>query len=84
MAIRRDRRPLLAYLRVEEDFEGKLLTTLERVAAETKKEIRALAGKRGIGAQIRRDQLRASLKAINMQQAELWSDVVSHVKAGRM
>lgn len=84
MATRRDRRPLLVYLRVEEDFEGKLLTTLERTARETRREIRALAGKRGIGAGVRRDQLRLVLKVTLERQAELWRIVGSQVQAGRV
>lgn len=84
MATRRDRRPLLAYLRVQENFEGELLTTLERVARETRREIRAMSGKRGIGAAVRRDQLRMVLKATLERQAELWRIVGSNVQASRV
>lgn len=84
MATRRDRKPLLAYLRVEENFEGKLLTTLERTARETRREIRALSGKRGIGAAVRRDQLRLVLKVTLERQAELWRIVGSNVQASRV
>jgi hypothetical protein len=84
MASRQDRKPLLAYLRVEEDFEAKLLITLERTARETRKEIRALSGKRGIGARVRQDQLRLVLKATLERQAELWRIVGSTVQAGRV
>jgi hypothetical protein len=79
----RDRRPLLAYLRVQEQFEAQLLTTLERAAAATQKEIRSLAGKQGIGARVRQDQLRLVLKAIRAREAELWRIVGSQVKAAR-
>lgn len=80
----RDRKPLLSYLRVEEGFEAKLLTTLEATQRATEREIRALAGKRGIGAKIRRDQLRLALKASLSQQAELWRIVGSQVQASRV
>jgi hypothetical protein len=78
-----DRKPLLAYLKVQESFERTLLTTLERVAAETRKEITKLAGKRGIGARVRQDQLRLTLKVLYEQQAELWKLVGSQVQAAR-
>lgn len=78
-----DRKPLLAYLRVQETFERELLTTLERVARETRKEIRALAGKDGIGARVRQDQLRLVLREVAKRQAELWRIVGSQVEAGR-
>lgn len=84
MATRQDRRPLLAYLRVQEDFEAKLLHVLARVARDTRREIRALSGKQGIGAEVRRDQLRLVLKTVTARQAELWRIVGSEVQAGRV
>lgn len=80
---RQDRKPLLAYLRVQEQFEAQLLTTLARTANETRKEIRALAGKQGVGARVRQDQLRLVLKKSLEMQAELWKVVGSQVQAGR-
>lgn len=78
-----DKKPLLAYLRVQENFEAKLLTTLERVAAETRKEILKLSKKNGIGARVRQDQLRLVLKVLLEHQADLWRVVGSEVKAAQ-
>jgi len=78
-----DKKPLLSYLKVQENFERKLLTTLERISAETRKEITKLSAKNGIGARIRQDQLRLVLKVLLEQQATLWRLVGSEVQAAR-
>lgn len=79
----RDSRPLIRYLKVQEAQEAELLKVLKRSSAENAKMIRALAGKRGIGAQIRRDQLLMTKRALLAEQAKLWKIVGSQVEAGR-
>jgi len=80
---RPDRRPLIAYLKVQEAWERELLIVLKRAAADADKQIRALAGKDGIGAAIRREQLRLVKQALLKQQAELWDVIGSSVKAAQ-
>lgn len=81
--VSQDRKPLLAYLKVQEQFESGLLTTLGRAANDIDKELKRLAGKQGIGAAVRRDQLRLVLKTLLTRQAELWRIIGSDVQAGR-
>jgi hypothetical protein len=79
----RDKRPLIAYLRVQEFWEAELLKILKRASAENAKLIRELAGKKGIGAQVRRDQLLLVKRELLKAQADLWKTVGSTVEAGR-
>lgn len=78
-----DRKPLLAYLRVQRKAEAQLLTALQRVANQTRREILELAGKPGIGARVRQDQLRLVLKVVLEQQADLWRTAGGIIEGGR-
>lgn len=79
----RDRLPLITYLRVQEAFERDLLNVLRRSAADAEKQLLAIAGRDGIGAAIRADQIRLAKRAILAQQAELWRTIGSNVMATR-
>jgi hypothetical protein len=79
----RDKRPLIEYLKIQERWEAELLKILKRASSENAKMIRELSGKQGIGAQVRRDQLRLVKKELLKAQANLWRVVGSTVEAGR-
>jgi hypothetical protein len=83
MAPRTDRRPLLAYLKVQEQFEREMLYVLQRSASRIERELRSMERKSGIGAEIRRSQLRSTKAAINREVASLWRLMGSEVNARR-
>ena len=83
MAERPDKRPLLAYLRVQERYEAELLHTLRRNVSRIEREIRALERKGGIGAEVRADQLRLTKAAMHREIAGLWRLMGSEVEARR-
>lgn len=74
---------MLAYLRVQERHERELLFALKRSASRIDRELRALERKSGIGAAVRRDQLRLSKAAIQREIASLWRLLGSQVEASR-
>lgn len=78
-----DRRPLLSYLRVQEKHDREVLFILRRSSARIDVELRRLVSKQGVGAEIRRAQLRASQRAIKLELAALWQKIGSQVEADR-
>lgn len=78
-----DKKPLLSYLRVQEAHERRLLILLRRSASNIDQELKRLATTQGVGAAVRRDQLRLSQAAIQREIARLWRLVGSEVEAGR-
>lgn len=82
---RPDRKPLLAYLKVQEGWERDLLVVLRQSAARVEKELKAIerAGRTNISTQVRTAQLQSSLRALKEEQAALWRTVGSSVAAGR-
>jgi len=69
---RPDRRPLLAYLRVQERGERELMYVMKRSVASIDRELDRIARKPGIGAEIRRSQLRANQAALHREIAKAW------------
>lgn len=80
---RPDKRPLLSYLKVEELLEREMLYVLQRSSSKIDRQLRAMERKHGIGAAIRRDQLRATKAATQREIASLWKTVGSTVNARR-
>ena len=80
----RKNEPLIRYLRVQEAWERDLLYILKRASSDVSKQIRDLAGKEGIGAKVRADQLRLVQRELKKQQASLWRTIGSTVEAGKM
>lgn len=78
-----DRRPLLAYLRVQRDRERELVSILTRSSARMTRELNYLATKPGIGAAVRRDQILLTQMAIQRELSDLWSSLGRSVLAGR-
>jgi hypothetical protein len=78
------RGPLLNYLKVQELFERELLFTLKRTSAAIDRDLRQWATKEGPGAIVRRAQLRAAQRAINLRLADLWKAVGSQVRSQRL
>lgn len=78
-----DKRPLLAYLRVQERYEGELLHTLRRTVSRIDREIKQLERQTGIGAKVRAEQLRDTKAALHREIAVLWRLMGSEVEARR-
>lgn len=78
-----DKRPLLAYLRVQERYEAELLHTLRRSVSTIDKEIAALERRSGIGAAVRAEQLRGTKVALHREIAALWKLMGSNIEARR-
>lgn len=79
----RDKRPLLSYLKVQEHHEREMMFTLKRSVARMERELVKLEHKPGIGAQVRRNQIRATMGAIHREIASYWRLAGSEIKAGR-
>lgn len=78
-----DRRPLIAYLRVQQDHDREMLRILRASNTKINAELKRLAARSGVGAAVRRDQLALSQQAINREMATLWQRVGDHTAAGR-
>jgi hypothetical protein len=79
-----DKRPLIAYLNVQEGMERKLLFILARAASDAEKIVLAGAQNRGIGAKIRVEQQNAIRANLLREQAALWRKIGSEVEARRL
>lgn len=64
-------------------MEQEILYTLNRSVAKIERELRKMETKNGVGAQVRRDQLRASKAAMHREIASLWRLMGSEVNARR-
>lgn len=78
-----DRRPLISYLRVQQDHDREMLRILRASNTKINAELKRLAARSGVGAAVRRDQLALSQQAINREMATLWQRVGDHTAAGR-
>ena len=78
-----DRRPLLAYLRVQRDREREMIAILQRTSQRINRELAYLANRPGIGAQIRREQLLLTQVAINREISTMWEGLGRVILAGR-
>ena len=79
----KDKRPLMAYLKVQEQHEREMLTILKRASARVNIELKTLEARSGIGAAVRRDQLRLSQSAIKAEIGNLWELMGSQIMADR-
>lgn len=84
MAQRRDRRPLIAYLRVQKSWERETLTLLQRSASDIERELRKLAPNGRPGVTMRRSQLQSARLAMLEQQADIWRAVGASVRTARL
>lgn len=80
----RKNEPLIRYLRVQEAWERDLLYVLNRSAADAARMLKDLAGRDGIGAKIRSDQLKMVQREMKKQQADLWRTIGGSVKAAQL
>lgn len=80
---RPDKRPLLAYMQIQERADREIMYVLKRSGSRIERELVKLEAKQGIGAAIRRDQLRMHQVAIHREIARLWRLMGSQVKAWR-
>lgn len=78
-----DRRPLLAYLRVQRDREREMIAILQRASARINRELAYLANRPGIGAAVRREQLLMTKVAIHDEISAMWESLGRTVLAGR-
>jgi hypothetical protein len=78
-----DRRPLLAYLRVQRDREREMIAILQRSSARINRELAYLANRPGIGAAVRREQLLLTQVAIQREISDMWSSLGRSILAGR-
>ena len=74
--------PLQRYLSVQVPVDREMAAILRDAADEAEKRILALAGKDGIGAQVRRAQLQVVQRELRKTQAELWGSVTKATKRG--
>jgi hypothetical protein len=78
-----DRRPLITYLRVQRDFDRRMIAILSRSSERITAELRRLETRAGVGAAVRRDQLLLTQAAIQRELADLWTAVGRETLAGR-
>lgn len=83
MATPKARATLLSYLRVQENFDRRVYALLRRAASDAEKQMAALAGKQGIGAVIRREQVAAVKKALHERMATILEREGFLIAAGR-
>lgn len=76
--------PLERYLRVQRASDRAMYKLLNAAARETAQAIAALELKDGIGAAVRREQLRLVMVEIRREQARLWDGVSSVVQEHRL
>ena len=76
-----DRRPLMAYLRVQRATDRELIAILSRTNQRINRELAALERASGIGAAVRADQLRLTQIAIQRELSELWMALGRTVQA---
>lgn len=79
-----NRRPLLSYLKVQQEFDRELAQLLKKASITAEAEIKRLAGSGNISARVTRARLLMMRKNLLLQQAELWSNIGDMVKAGRL
>lgn len=79
-----DRRPLIAFLEVEQKYERHLAILLRQASVSAARDIANLAGKNGIGAAIRSSQLSAVKIAVDRSLVELWKRIEDDIAIGRM
>lgn len=78
-----DRRPLISYLRVQRDQDRRMIAILRRTSTRIDDELRRLEARAGIGAAVRRDQLRLTQVELHRELAELWRQLGLQILAGR-
>lgn len=78
-----DRRPLVAYLRVQRATDREMIAALTRSANRMNAELRRLEGRTGIGAAVRREQIASILAAIHRENEALWRSLGYTVLAGK-
>lgn len=84
MARKPDKRPLMAFLKVQEAHEREMLYILRRSAANIDQELVRLAQSQGVGAIVRRAQLRETQRSIQRELVRLWTLLGSQVEADRV
>jgi hypothetical protein len=75
--------PLQHYLAVQVTEEAKLNAALRDAMADARARITKLAGKEGIGAAVRRSQLRATLASLQAAQTQFWKTQGSALQTGK-
>lgn len=78
-----DRTPLIRFLKVQEQWETPILYELKRAASDIDRELRKLAGKPGVGAEMRRVQYLEAKKQILARTEPIWEKIGSTVEASR-
>ena len=78
-----DKRPLLSYLKVQKQYEQRLLFTLRRTSSRINAQLKDLENRVGIGAAVRRDQLRMAQAEIQREIGALWRLMGSELEAAR-
>lgn len=78
-----DRRPLIAYLKVQRANDRVMLAALRRSSANITRELNRLSLQTGVGAAVREDQLLMSKVAIQREMASLWRQLGMHIQAGK-
>lgn len=87
-AARSPRRPVPStwiqrYLALQERYDARIDKLLEQAAKDIESQIKAIADKPGIGAEVRRTQLIGARGAVTKALAEFWIRVGNTVRAGR-
>lgn len=75
---------LLSYLRVQKGHDRRLYALLNRAAADIDRDVRALAAREGIGAQVRRDQLLLAKRTILLRLSRMMQDAGYLIQSERL
>lgn len=83
-AVATDRRALHPYIKAQQNTDREMIKVLKSAQREVERALaKSLAGRQGIGAQVRQDQFRAARSAILREQADMWRKLGKTVVAGR-
>lgn len=78
-----DRRPLISYLRIQQDRDKRLLAILRDADARIGRELNRLRAQSGIGAGMRLEQLGRAQAAMRREMATMWQRIGDEVNAGK-
>jgi hypothetical protein len=76
--------PFRDYLRVQKQYDAKVMATLERAAKDIQTQVARLDQSTRFSATVRKNQLRAALAEIRAEQMRMWQSVGNTVQAGRL
>ena len=76
--------PLARSLAVQQQYDVRMNAILRDALADARARLAKLAGKDGLGTQVRAGQLRQTIAALTTTQAQLWQQALPTIKQGRV